>query len=41
MEEKPLRVEPEVSDERAQPLGIDVGVASRCCDARAGWLHAR
>jgi len=28
-----LRVQPEVSYDRAQPLGIDVRVASRCCDA--------
>jgi hypothetical protein len=26
-------VQPEVSDERAQPLGIDVRVARGCCDA--------
>ena len=32
-EEKRLRVESEVSDERAQPLGINVRVARRCCDA--------
>jgi hypothetical protein len=32
-EEKRLRVEPEVSDERAQSLGINVRVARGCCDA--------
>ena len=25
-------MQPEASDKRAQPLGIDVGVASGCCD---------
>jgi hypothetical protein len=27
-----LRVQAEVSDDRAQPLGINVGVARRCRD---------
>ena len=26
-------MQPEVSDDRAQPLGIDVRVAGGCCDA--------
>ena len=30
---KSLRVQPEVSDDRAQPLGINVRVARRCRDA--------
>jgi hypothetical protein len=29
---KSLRVQPEVSHDRAQPLGIDVRIASGCCD---------
>jgi hypothetical protein len=32
-EKESLRVQPEVSDECAQPLGIDVRVARGCCDA--------
>ena len=28
-----LPVQPEVSDQGAEPLGIDVRVASRCCQA--------
>ena len=33
MKEKELRVESEVSDDCAQPLGINVRVTRRCCDA--------
>jgi hypothetical protein len=31
-QKKSLRVQPKVSDLRAQPLGIDVRVARGCCD---------
>jgi hypothetical protein len=33
IERKRLRVQSEISDERAQPLAIDVRVARGCCDA--------
>jgi hypothetical protein len=32
-QKKSLRVQPEISHDRAQPLGIDVRVARGCCDA--------